>query len=110
MRDNELQFDRSCHVLYPKPAKADSGENHPALSGNGREAVWERVQLRYAELLADWRTDLGGRKNFHNGTGGISTASPSCAFTMCAGMWPFREVEEIEENSDSAGLPEAALC
>ena len=28
-----------------------------------REAVWEQVQLRYAELLSDWRTDLGGKKN-----------------------------------------------
>ena len=35
-----------------------------------REAVWEQVQLRYAELLSDWRTDLGGKKNFHNGVGG----------------------------------------
>ena len=31
-----------------------------------REAVWEQVQLRYAELLSKWRTDLGGKKNFHN--------------------------------------------
>ena len=23
--------------------------------------------MRYAELLSDWRTDLGGKKNFHNG-------------------------------------------
>ena len=34
------------------------------------EAVWEQVQQKYAEFLSDWRTDLGGKKNFHNGTGG----------------------------------------
>ena len=34
--------------------------------------VWEQVQLRYAELLSKWRTDLGGKKNFHNGVGGIN--------------------------------------
>ena len=32
--------------------------------------MWERVQLKYAEFLSDWRTDLGGKKNFHNGAGG----------------------------------------
>ena len=35
-----------------------------------REAVWEQVQQKYAEFLSDWRTDLGGKKNFHNGTEG----------------------------------------
>ena len=37
-----------------------------------REVVWEQVQLRYAELLSKWRTDLGGKKNFHNGVGAVS--------------------------------------
>ncbi len=30
----------------------------------------ERVQKQYAGFLSDWRTDLGGSKNFHNGAGG----------------------------------------
>lgn len=88
MKDSELQFDRSCHVLYSKPCKkeilAKIALHYPEAE---REAVWEQVQLRYAELLSDWRTDLGGKKNFHNGAGGTYDSSPSCAFTMCAGMW-----------------------
>ena len=70
MKDSELQIDRSCHVLYTKPCKkeilAKITLHYPEME---REAVWEQVQLRYAELLSDWRTDLGGRKNFHNGVG-----------------------------------------
>ena len=71
MKDKKLLLDRSCHVLYSKPCKkeilAKIALHYPETE---REAVWERVQLRYAELLADWRTDLGGKKNFHNGAGG----------------------------------------
>ena len=71
MKDKKLLFDRKCHVLYSKPCKkeirAKIALHYPE---EEREAVWERVQLRYAELLADWRTDLGGKRNFHNGVGG----------------------------------------
>ena len=68
MKDSELQIDRSCHVLYSKPCKkeilAKIALHYPEVE---REVVWEQVQLRYAELLSKWRTDLGGKKNFHNG-------------------------------------------
>ena len=71
MKDSELQIDRSCHVLYSKPCKkeilAKITLHYPEVE---RQAVWEQVQLRYAELLSKWRTDLGGKKNFHNGVGG----------------------------------------
>ena len=34
MKDSELQFDRTCHVLYSKPCKRQIREkNRPALSG-----------------------------------------------------------------------------
>ena len=62
MKDSELQIDRSCHVLYSKPCKkeilAKITLHYPEVE---REAVWEQVQLRYAELLSKWRTDLGGK-------------------------------------------------
>ena len=81
MKDSELQFDRSCHVLYSKPCKkeilAKIALHYPEAE---REAVWEQVQLRYAELLSKWRTYLGGKKNFHNGVsgGGICQAVRIC--------------------------------
>ncbi len=71
MKDSELQFDRTCHVLYSKPCKkeilAKIALHYPEAE---REAVWEQVQRQYVAFLSDWRTDLGGKKNFHNGAGG----------------------------------------
>ena len=71
MKDKKLLFDRSCHVLYSKPCKkeilAKIALHYPEAE---RETVWEQVQRQYADFLSDWRTDLGGKKNFHNGVGG----------------------------------------
>ena len=71
MKDNELLFDRKSHVLYSKPCKkeilAKIALHYPEAE---RETVWEKVQRQYAVYLSDWRTDLGGKKNFHNGVGG----------------------------------------
>ena len=88
MKDSKLQIDRSCHVLYSKPCKkeilAKITLHYPEVE---REAVWEQVQLRYAELLSKWRTGLGGKKRiFTTARAAPTTASPSCAFTMCAEM------------------------
>ena len=71
MKDNELLFDRKSHVLYSKPCKkeilAKIALHYPEAE---RETVWEKVQRQYVVFLSDWRTDLGGKKNFHNGVGG----------------------------------------
>lgn len=71
MKDSELQFDRTCHVLYSKPCKRQIREKIALHYPEGEyETVWERVQQQYVTFLRDWRTDLGGSKNFHNGKGG----------------------------------------
>lgn len=53
MKDNELQFERGCHVLYSGPCKkeirARIAQHYPEAE---REAVWERVQRQYVYLLA----------------------------------------------------------
>ena len=71
MKDKNLLFDRNCHVLYSKPCRkeirAKIALHYPATE---RETVWEKVQRQYADFLSDWRTDLGGKRNFHNGVGG----------------------------------------
>lgn len=71
MKDNELLFDRKSHVLYSKPCKkeirAKIALHYPEAE---REAIWEQVQRQYVVFLSDWRTDLGGKKNFHNDVGG----------------------------------------
>ena len=100
MKDSELQIDRNCHVLYSKPCKkeilAKITLHYPEVE---REVVWEQVQLRYAELLSKWRTDLGGKKNFHNGVGGTyDCIAIMCFYDVCRDVVTFREMEEIEEN------------
>ena len=101
MKDSELQIDRSCHVLYSKPCKkeilAKITLHYPEVE---REAVWEQVQLRYAELLSKWRTDLGGKKNFHNGVGGTyDCIAIMCFYDVCRDVVTFREMEEIVQGS-----------
>ena len=100
MKDSELQFDRTCHVLYSRPCKkeilAKIALHYPEAE---REAVWEQVQRQYVEFLSDWRTDLGGKKNFHNGAGGTYDCIAILSYyAACRTVTSFREIEEMEEN------------
>lgn len=100
MKDNELQFDRTCHVLYSKPCKKQIQEkialHYPEAE---RDAVWEQVQMQYVAYLSDWRTDLGGRKNFHNGAGGTYDCIAILSYyVVCKAVTSLREIEELEEN------------
>ena len=98
MNDRALQFDRTCHVLYSRPCKKQMQKkialHYPEAQ---REAVWERVQRQYAAFLADWRTDLGGKKNFHNGAGGTYDCIALMAYyTVCKAVTNLGEIEEME--------------
>ena len=100
MKDNELQFDRSCHVLYSKPCKKEIQKkialHYPEAE---REAVWEQVQRQYVDFISDWRTDLGGRKNFHNGAGGnYDCVALMAYYVVCKEVTSLAEIEEMEEN------------
>lgn len=98
MKDNELQFDRTCHALYSKSCKqqiqAKIALHYPAAE---REAVWEQVQRQYVTYISDWRTDLGGSKNFHNGTGGTYDCIALMSYyTICKAVTTVAEIEEME--------------
>ena len=100
MRDDELQFDRSCHVIYSKQCKkeilAKIALHYPE---EEREAVWERVQRQYVDFLSDWRTDLGGKKNFHNGRGGnYDCVALMAYYVVCKSVTSLAEIEEMEGN------------
>ena len=100
MKDSKLQFDRKVHVLYSKTCKKEIRTkialHYPAAE---QEAVWESVQRQYADFLSDWRTDLGGKKNFHNGTGGTYDCIAIMSYyTVCKEVSSFPEIEEMEEN------------
>ena len=100
MKDSYLQFDRSCHVLYSgackKQIQAKIALHYPKTQ---REAVWEQVQRQYAAFLSDWRTDLGGSKNFHNGAGGTYDCIALMAYyAVCKEVTSLAEIEEMESN------------
>ena len=98
MKDSQLQFDRRVHVLYSKPCKKQIREkvalHYPPAQ---REEIWERVQRQYVEFLSDWRTDLGGKKNFHNGAGGTYDCIALMSYyTVCKEVTSLAEIEEME--------------
>ena len=100
MKDHELRIDLSCHVLYSKGCKKEIQRkialHYPPRE---RENVWERVQRQYAAFLSDWRTDLGGKRNFHNGAGGTYDCIAIMSYyAVCRDVASFHEIEEIEEN------------
>lgn len=100
MKDSELDFDRECHVIYSKKCKkeilAKIALHYPE---EEREAVWEKVQKKYVEFLSDWRTDLGGKKNFHNGSGGTYDCIALMAYyVVCKEVTSLDEIEEMEGN------------
>ncbi len=100
MKDSKLQFDRSCHVLYSGACKGDTGENRPALPGNGQGRPFGNgCSCKYLEFLSDWRTDLGGSKTSTTARAAPTTALPLCScYAVCRDVVSFREIEEIEEN------------
>ena len=57
------------------------------------------MQRQYAAFLSDWRTDLGGKENFHNGKGGTYDCIAIMSYyAVCRSVTSFREIEEIEES------------
>ena len=98
MKDSELNFDRRCHVLYSKPCKkqilAKIALHYPQPQ---QEGIWTQVQRQYETYLSDWRTDLGGKKNFHNGPGGNYDCIALMAYyTVCREVASLAEIEQME--------------
>ena len=99
MKDKELQFDRTCHVLYSRACKKQILQKIALHYPQNTEEVWERVQRQYAAYLSDWRTDLGGKKNFHNGRGGTyDCIALMTYYAVCRESASLAEIEEIEGN------------
>lgn len=98
MKDTDLQFDHTCHVIYSKSCKKQIQKKialHYPEKQQG--AVWEKVQQKYVEFLSDWRTDLGGKKNFHNGSGGTYDCIALMAYyVVCREVTSLAEIEEME--------------
>ena len=100
MKDKKLLFDRKSHVLYSRPCKKEIRAKIALhYSEAEQETIWEQVQRQYADFLSDWRTDLGGKRNFHNGVGGTYDCIAIMSYyVVCKAVSSFREIEEMEEN------------
>lgn len=98
MRDEELNFDRTCHVLYTKACKKQIQDRIAShYEAKQREEIWTLVQKQYVEFLKDWRTDLGGSKNFHNGAGGTYDCIALMAYyVVCKQVTDLKEIEAME--------------
>ncbi len=86
-------------AVFKALQERDTGENRPTLSGSRAGDSMGKVQRQYADFLSDWRTDLGGKKNFHNGVGGTYDCIAIMSYyVVCKAVTSFREIEEMEEN------------
>lgn len=97
MKDSQLQFDRTRHVLYSRACKKKILNKLTLHAPQQREQLWEHIQLQYADYLNSWSADLGGDKNFHNGPGGTYDCITLMAYyTVCREMTSLDELEEME--------------
>lgn len=97
MKESELEFDRSCHVLYSQKCKKEIEKrislHYPE---DRREEVFTAVQRQFVDWLKDFRTDLGGKRNFHNGVGGTYDNIMTLAYyAVCRDVTSFAEIEEL---------------
>lgn len=100
MKNDELQFDRKIHVLYSKTCEEEIKKKISLhYEPSQTEEVWTKVQLQYVNFLSDYRTDLGGKKNFHNGKGGTYDCIALISYyVVCKEVSSVKEIEEMEEN------------
>lgn len=100
MKNKDLVFDRSVHVLYSKACEKEI-KNKIAIHfpKEKRDEIWTKIQLKYVDYLNHWRTDLGGNKNFHNKKGGTyDCVAIMTYYAVCKQFTNFKEIEEMEEN------------
>lgn len=100
MNDSELTFNREFHVPYSRACKKEIQKrialHYPA---DSRENVWTEVQRKYDEYLKDFRTDLGGKRNFHNGKGGTYDCIALMSYyAVASDNTSIAELEEMEGN------------
>lgn len=100
MKDRELIFDRKCHVLYSKKCKKEILEKIALhYSKEEVEDVFTAVQKQYVAYLNNFRTDLGGKANFHNGVGGTYDCIALFSYyTVCKDRTSFQEIEKMNGN------------
>lgn len=68
---NEMTIDQKIHVLYSNQCKTRIIQAIALHYPHDQvDSIWHEVQKQYAVFLKNFRTDLGGKANFHNGVAG----------------------------------------
>lgn len=100
MDERDLVFDRNCHVLYSRECKKEILEKIALHYAKEEvEEVFTSVQKQYAAYLNSFRTDLGGKANFHNGVAGTYDCIALFSYyTVCRAQTSFQEIEEMNGN------------
>jgi len=95
LKEKDLDIALSCHLLYTKQAKGAIVKLLKRHYPDTWEDIFEKIQKRYVNYLKDYRRDLGGKKNFHNGVGGnYDGIFYFCMWEICKGEITFTEVEQ----------------
>lgn len=86
------------HVMYSKACekeiKRSMTSHHLSLDED-----WLKFNNKYLEYLSQWKVDLGGAKNFHNGKGGTyDCIAMMTYYSIYKDVVTFSEIEEMEEN------------
>ena len=93
--EKEFEINLSCHVIYSKKAKSAIIKLLKNHYPDTWDDVFEMIQKKYVDYLKDYRRDLGGKKNFHNGVGGnYDCIFYFCMWELCKGEITFEEVEK----------------
>ena len=100
MKNKNLVLDRNCHALYTKTCGKEIKKTICKHYDKGSVSkIWEKVQLKFVDFLKNWRTDLGGTKNFHNGIAGTYDCIALMSYyVVCKDVSSFKEVEEMAAN------------
>lgn len=106
MREEELEFDRKCHVIYSKECKQAIlkciASHYPEDEIDG---IFTQVQQQYVSWLQNYRTDLGGKANFHNGVGGTyDCIAVFSYYEVCRQVTSFDEIEAMYAGALQCGL------
>ena len=103
MEEKYLDIDLNCHVVYSEVCKKIIQEKIAIHYPENKDEIWSQIQQQYVDYLKKWRTDLGGKRNYHNGQGGTyDSIAMMCYWVVCKEK---TDIKEVEEMMNSLFLP-----
>lgn len=100
MKDKSLDIDYSFHIPYSKKCKKEILKKIALhYEKEKREEIWKSVQNQYSFYLSGLKTNYGGKKNFHNKSGGnYDCIALTSYYVVCKDVTSIAEIEEMEKS------------